>query len=189
MTELVKLEEPEDRQLTKKEIGKIKNLLLSPAQEQAVRRAWAKEKEPTGTTKFNIIAYLVMLSSVIILTANVLYENSITAFADNVIVAGVIIMIFALIASIWEMDKIFKAEDENIPLGHIGISLIQKGRFLTVWFWRITMLLFFLLYIGNGHLLTGLLLIIVTLMTIGAIKNLESRVREILKNIDQAVAE
>ena len=188
MTELKELEKP-DRQLTRREINKIKDLLLSPAQEKAVREVWAKEEEPPGATKFNIIAYLLMLSSVSMLTANVLYNNSITVFADNVIVAGVIVTTLALIAAVWDMNKTLEAEDKNIPLGHTGISLIQKGKFLSVWFWRVIILSFLLLYIGNGHLLTGLLLIIVILITIGTMKNLKNRVKEILRNIDQAVAE
>lgn len=105
------------------------------------------------------------------------------------IVVGVVVVIFVLITAIWEMNKILEAENENILLGHIGISLIREGRLLTIWFWRITIFSFFLLYIGNGHLFTELLLVIVTLMTISAIKNLGNRVKEILRNIDQAVAE
>ena len=188
MTELVKLEKP-GRQLTKKGVMKIKSLLLSPAQEAAVRRVWSKEEDITGTTKFSIIAYLAMLFSITMLTANVLYKNSITAFADNIIVVGVIIMILSLIATIWNMNKILEAENKNILLSHTGISLIQEGKFLTIWFWRIMLFSFFSLYIGNGHLLTGLLLAIITLTTIGIMKSAESAVKETLKNIDQAITE
>lgn len=180
------------RELTQEEKVLLKELMLSPKQEDAVRSVWKLEKQPAksgikgGLIKILIPAVLPLLAS-ILLTINILQESLITSALENIVVFAVYICIATLVIIAFLLFVMSLSKERKVLLSYFSMSLMKKTGRAWSWIVRLISILFLILYVINGHVITGILLLLAGFCLKIAAKNLFREIGKTLEQIDQTI--
>lgn len=174
----------QERILTDDETKQIKDLHLSPRQEEAVRSAWAKEDYKRTSITSTVIGLLIPLLIDIALAANIIYSSRITAGFSNL--AVILVWILGIFATLIGIGFMFTPSDKNPVFGHVAMELVKKAPKLKSVYSPIVFVVMISLMAFNGYLITTFVLFLIALFVRGSFSAAKDRVKKALAAIDAA---
>lgn len=171
-----------NRDLSEKEKKTIRDMNLSPLQEEEVRKAWKEER--AEQQKWYLSPLIILLELIVVATfvANLLSPSSLIASAVNlavfltwIYVIVIIIMILGLIISVC-----------GNPFGHLAMRLVQKTGTTKMLLARIILVAYIVAMVLNGYLFTASALVVAVIIFRIVATVAKEEVKKELNKIDPA---